>query len=140
MSYCVFLGGNLISWKSKKQDVMTKSSVVAEYRAMAQMTCELIWVKQILEKIGFANTYPMTLQCDNEAATHIESNPIYHERMKHIEVDCHLILEKVQQNLICTSYVKTGDQLADVLTKALNGVSSDFICNKLGIINIYAPT
>jgi len=61
MSYCVFLGGNLISWKSKKQDVMTKSSVVAEYRAMAQMTCELIWAKQILEKIGFANTYPMTL-------------------------------------------------------------------------------
>ncbi|KAG5088827.1 hypothetical protein JHK86_001439 [Glycine max] len=60
--------------------------------------------------------------------------------MKHIEVDCHLILEKVQQNLICTSNVKTGDQLANVLTKALNGVSSDFICNKLGIINIYAPT
>ena len=135
--YFVFLGGNLISWKSKKQDVVARSNAEAKYRTMAQTTCELIWVRQILE-IEFSNTYPMKLWCDNEAAMHIASNPIYRKRTKHVEVDCHFIREKVQQNLISTSDVKAGDQLAVLLTKALNGVRSDFICNKLGMINIYA--
>ena len=66
----------------------------------------------------------MKLWCDNEAAMHIASNPIYRKRTKHVEVDCHFIREKVQQNLISTSDVKAGDQLAVLLTKALNGVRS----------------
>nr|AFK44938.1 unknown [Lotus japonicus] len=106
---------------------------------MAQTTCELMWVGQILSDMGIERISPMKLWCDNQAALHISSNPVFHERTKHIEVDCHFIREKLQQNLISTSYVRTGDQHADVFTKALNGVRNDFICNKLGMINIYAP-
>ncbi|KAK3028106.1 hypothetical protein RJ639_039800 [Escallonia herrerae] len=119
--YCVFVGGNLVSWKSKKQSVVSRSSVESEYRAMAQSTCEVMWICHLLEEISLKPPLPAKLWCDNQAARHIASNPVYHERTKHIEVDCHFIREKIQENLISTSYVKTGEQLGDILTKSLNG-------------------
>ncbi|KAK2966380.1 hypothetical protein RJ640_021524 [Escallonia rubra] len=137
--YCVFVGGNLVSWKSKKQSVVSRSSAESEYRAMAQSTCEVMWICHLLEEISLKPPLPAKLWCDNQAARHIASNPVYHERTKHIEVDCHFIREKIQENLISTSYVKTGEQLGDILTKSLNGTRVEYLCNKLGMINIYAP-
>ncbi|KAL3512083.1 hypothetical protein ACH5RR_024800 [Cinchona calisaya] len=107
---------------------------------MAQSTCELIWIHQLLSEIGLDSSLPMKLWCDNQAAIHIASNPVLHERTKHIEFDCHFIREKIQQNLISTNHVKTGEQLADFFTKALSGPRIDYICNKMGMINIYAPS
>ena len=66
--YCVFIGGNLISWKSKKQDVMARSNVEAEYRAMTLATCELIWLKQLLQELRFGKDGQMTLVRDNQVA------------------------------------------------------------------------
>ncbi|WMV44756.1 hypothetical protein MTR67_038141 [Solanum verrucosum] len=137
--YCVFVGGNLVSWRSKKQSVVSRSSAESEYRAMSQSTCEIMWIHHLLTEIGLEHHTPAKLWCDNQAALHIASNPVYHERTKHIEVDCHFIREKIQENLISTGYVKTGEQVADLLTKALNGTRVDYLCNKLGMINIYAP-
>ena len=117
--YCMFVGGNLISWRSKKQHVVARSSAEAEYRAMALAACELIWLKRLLTDLGCACHTPMTLYCDNQAAMHIASNPVFHERTKHIEVDCHYIRQQVQTKLIATHYVRTTDQLADVFTKIL---------------------
>ncbi|CAH9055335.1 unnamed protein product [Cuscuta epithymum] len=138
--YCVFVGGNLVSWKSKKQNVVSRSSAESEYRAMAQSACEIIWISHLLTELGLKTSMPAKLWCDNQAAIHIANNPVFHERTKHIEVDCHFIREKIQKGLISTEYVKTGEQLGDLFTKALNGIRVDYLCNKLGMINIYAPT
>ena len=89
--YCVFIGGNLISWKSKKSDVVARFNAEAEYRAMTLATCELIWLKQLLQELRFGKDGQMTLVCDNQTTLHIACNPVFHEKTKHIEVDCHFI-------------------------------------------------
>ena len=112
--YCVFTGDNLISWKSKKQDVVVRSSAKAEYRAMALTTCKLIWIKQLIQELRFEKDDQMMLVCDNQAALHIAYNPVFHERTKHIEVDCHFIREKIASRCITISFVNSSDQLADI--------------------------
>ena len=137
--YCVFIRGNLISWKSMKQDVVARSSVEAEYRAMALETCELIWLKQLLQELRFGKDGQMTLMCDNQAALHIASNPVFHEMTKHIEVDCHFIREMIASGYMTTSFVNSSDQLVGIFTKSLQGQRIQCIYNKLGAYNLYAP-
>ena len=106
--YCTFLGGNLVTWKSKKQSVVARSSVEAEFRAMAQGICELLWMKVILEDVKVKWGEPMRLYCDNKSAISIVHNPVQHDRTKHIEVGIHFIKEKLDSGLICAPYVSTS--------------------------------
>jgi len=132
------MGGNLISWKTKEQTVVARSSTEAEYRAMAHATCELLWLKHLLEELKFCELGPMELKCDNQSALYLSSNPVFHERTKHIEVDCHFIREKILSGIIKTSSESSNDQLADIFTKPLWGPRIDYICNKLDdMIYIY---
>jgi len=137
--YCTFLGGNLVTWKSKKQSVVARSSAEAEVRAMTQGICELLWLKIILEDLKLRWVKPMKLYCDNKFAISIAHNPVQHDRTKHIEVDRHFIKEKLDSGLICTPYVSTQSQLADILTKGLNGINFERIISKLGMENTYSP-
>ena len=107
---------------------------------MTQSACEIIWLHQLLAEVGIKTSVPAKLWCDNQAALHIASNPVFNERTKHIEIDCHFVHEKIQLGLISIGYVETREQLGDIFTKALSGDRVSYLCNKLGIINIYAPT
>ena len=115
------------------------SSAEAEFRAMAQGVCELLWLKIILEDLKIKWEEPMRLYCDNKSAINIAHNPVQHDRTKHIEIDRHFIKEKLDNKLICTPYVSTKEQLADVFTKGLNGHNFSTIISKLGMDNIYSP-
>ena len=138
--YCVFVGGNLVSWKIKKLGVVSRSSTESKYRAMTQSVCKIMWLHQLSMEVGIKTMVLAKLWCDNQAVLHITSNPVFHERTKHIEIDCHFIREKIQLGLISTGYVKTGEQFGDIFTKALSGDWVSYLCNKLGMIDIYTST
>ncbi|KAM3363277.1 putative mitochondrial protein like [Capsicum galapagoense] len=95
--YVVQLGGSLISWKSKKQHTVSRNSTEAEYKSMATAVSEMVWLVGLLEDLGILLNKLITLCCDNKAAMQITANPIYHERTKHIEIDCHFVREKNQR-------------------------------------------
>jgi hypothetical protein len=138
--YFTFVGGNLVSWRSKKQNVVSRSSVEAEYQAMAHGVCELLWIRNLLGELGFKPNHAMQLNCDNKAAIDIAHNPVQHDRTKHVEVDRHFIKEKLEAKIIEVSFVKSKDQLADVLTKAVTGKVFHNSLSKLSMSNIYTPT
>lgn len=128
-----------MTWKSKKQSVVARSSAETEFRAMAQGICELLWLKIILEDLRIKSDEPMRLYCDNKSAISIAHNPVQHDRTKHIEIDRHFIKEKLDSGLICTPYVSSQDNLADILTKGLNNNNFERIVSKLGMENTYSP-
>ena len=89
--------------------MVSRSSAESDYRAMTQSMCEIMWLHQLLVEVGIQTSTLAKLWCDNRTALHIASNPIFHERTKHIEIDCHFVREKIQLGLISIGYVKTGE-------------------------------
>uniref|UniRef100_A0A2N9I834 Integrase catalytic domain-containing protein n=1 Tax=Fagus sylvatica TaxID=28930 RepID=A0A2N9I834_FAGSY len=89
--YCFLLGDSLISWRSKKQSVVARSSTEAEYRALADTTAELLWLRWLLQDLGIDCSTVVPIHCDNRSAIQIAHNDVFHERTKHIEIDCHFV-------------------------------------------------
>ena len=135
--YCSFVWGNLVTWRSKKQSVVARSSAEAEFRAMAQGICEGIWLNRLLEELRVLSKHPLVLYCDNQAAISIAKNPVHHDRTKHVEIDRHFIKEKIEEGFFKVSFIPTNCQTADILTKALARVNHEDLTEKLGMINIY---
>jgi len=133
--WCMFLGDSLISWKSKKQARVSKSSTESEYRAMSTACSEIVWLRGLLAELGFPQADSTPLHADNTSAIQIAANPVYHERTKHIEVDCHSIREAVDTCVISLPHVSTNLQIADVFTKALTRQRHQFLVGKLMLLD-----
>lgn len=138
--FCVFLGDSLVSWKVKKQTTISRSSAEAEYRALAATTCELIWLTNLLHELQVPSQSPALLFCDNEAVIHIATNLSFHERTKHIELDCHFVREKITSGFIRLLPIRSHLQLADAFTKALPAATLNSLLSKMGLFDVFAPS
>ena len=117
--FVVFLGTNLVSWSARKQSTVSRSSTEAEYKAIANATAEVMWIQTLLCEIGVKSPNAAKLWCDNLGATYLSSNPVFHARTKHIDVDYHFVRDRVKQKFLEIDFVSSKDQVADGFTKAL---------------------
>ncbi|XP_060216439.1 secreted RxLR effector protein 161-like [Lycium barbarum] len=129
----VILGGSVISWEAKKQPVVSLSSAEAEYMYVSKVVVELVWLLRLLAYFNVIVSAPVPVYCDNQAAIHIAKNLVFHERTKHIEVDCHFIRTKLNESLVELHHVPTASQLADIFTKPLNGLLHHKLLLKFGV-------
>jgi ATP sulfurylase len=107
---------------------------------MANLCCEITWLGYLLKDLKIKLSEAAVLNCDNKAAIYIATNPVFHERTKHIELDCHLIRDKIQDGSIVTQHVSSNSQIADVLTKSLTSQNFYSCLSKMGVMNIYSPS
>jgi hypothetical protein len=117
--YAVFLGDNLVSWSSKRQPVVSRSSAEDEYRAVANGMAEAAWLRQLLQELYSSLATSTLVFCDNVSAVYLSTNPVQHQRTKHVEIDLHFVHEQVSCGAIHVLHVPTTSQFADVFTKGL---------------------
>lgn len=129
-----------ICWRSKKQPTVSSSSVEAKYRTMVMTTSEVIWLRRFLNELFVPQKEATSLFCGNKAALHIANNPVFLERTKHIEVDCHFIREKLVSGELLPRYLPSHIQLADLFTKGLSKHQFQFLIRELGLSNLHALT
>jgi histone deacetylase 1/2 len=132
--FAVFVGPNLISWSSKKQPTVSRSSTEAEYKALANGAAEAIWVDSLLKELGVTRQRTPMLWCDNLGATYLTANPVFHARTKHIEIDFHFVRERVAAGELDVRFISTHDQLADVFTKPATRQMLDRFKSNLNLV------
>ncbi|CAM8944471.1 unnamed protein product [Rhodiola kirilowii] len=134
---CFFLGNNLVSWFSKKQNSISLSTAEAEYIAAGSWCTQLLWMKQMLSEYRVEQK-EMTLYCDNMSAISISKNPVHHSRTKHIDIRHHFIRELVEQKVVTLQHVTMDKQLADIFTKPLDAAQFKTLRSSLGLCVIKA--
>ena len=117
--YCVYLGDNLISWSSKRQQTVSRSSAEAEYRGVANTVAETCWLRNLLLELHIPIRKATLVFCDNVSSVYLASNPVKHQRTKHVELDLHFVREKVALGQVKVLHVPTAFQYADIFPKGL---------------------
>ena len=138
MGYCIFLANSFISWKSKKQSIISRSSAEAEYQSMASTCSKLTQLRYLLQDLDVSHPQAAELYYDNQVALHIAVNLVFHERTKDIELDCHAIRDKIQDGSITTIHVASRYQLANIFTKVIPSFIFQTHLSNMGIINLYS--
>ncbi|XP_019082506.1 PREDICTED: uncharacterized protein LOC109125377 [Camelina sativa] len=118
-AYIAYLGHKPVSWSSKKQTGVARSSTEAEYRALTAVVAEVKWLHSLMTELGLKSTAVPVLYCDNIEETYMSANPVFHSRMKHLALDYHFVREQVQGKTLRVAHISSADQLADALTKPL---------------------
>lgn len=117
--YCVYRGNNLISWSSKRQDTVSRSSAEAEYRGVANTVAETCWIRNLLLELHQPVSKATLIFCDNISSVYLSANPVKHQRTKHVELDIHFVREKVALGQVKVLHVPSSSQYADIFTKGL---------------------
>nr|XP_033512826.1 uncharacterized mitochondrial protein AtMg00810-like isoform X1 [Nicotiana tomentosiformis] len=139
-SYIVKFGEALISWKSKKQSTVSRSSAESEFRSMAATVAEVTWLVGLFGELGIGVNTPVQLFCDSKAAIQIAAHPIFHERTKYFDIDCLFVREKIEGDQIQTQHIGTKEQPADLLTKSLCKPQHEYLNSKLEMKNLFHPS
>ena len=134
--FAVFLGNNLVSWSARKQPTVSRSSTEAEYKAMANATAELMWIQSILKELNIPCPPTARIWCDNIGATYLAANPVFHGRVKHVEIDFHFVRERVARKLLDVRLISTNDQIADGFTKALTKKKMELFRDNLNLCKL----
>ena len=138
--FSVYLGTSLVAWKSWKQNVVSCSSTEAEYRSMADVTREIIWLRQLLLEFRIEVTATAKIFCDIKSAIYIASNPVFHEHTEHNEIDCRIVHDQLKLGTLCALHVACGNQLADILTKPLHRGPFHSLLVRMSMSSIYTPS
>ena len=133
--YFTFLGGNLVTWRSKKQKVVVLSSVEAKFRGIRSGLTEILWLRRLMKELNLEPQKTCRLLCDNKAAISISENSVQHDRTKHVEIDRHFIKQNLEEKIVEIPYVRSEDKLADILTKAVSARSFQEVLGKLSFGN-----
>lgn len=131
--YCVYFGETLVAWSSKKQAFVSRSSTESEYRELAQVASEIACIESLLKEFKFQIPQRPITWCDNISASVLASNPVYHARTKHIEIDIHFVRDKVMKKELEIRYIPTSDQIPECLNKSLTQPRFQILVDKLGV-------
>ncbi|GKE73842.1 ribonuclease H-like domain-containing protein, partial [Tanacetum coccineum] len=115
--YCIFLGDNLLTWSSKRQDTLSRSSAEAKYRGVANAVAEISWIRNLLRELHTPLFTATLVYCDNVSAVYMSANPVQHQCTKHIEIDLHFVCDKVAAGHVRFFHVPSRFQYADIFTK-----------------------
>ena len=125
--YTFYFGMGGVSCASKKQPIVTLSSVEAEYVAATSIACQAVWMQRILRDLSQNQQEPITIFCDNSSAIAFSKNHVFHKRTKHIETRFHFIRELVNNKEVCLEFYRSEDQLVVIFTKRLANVTFQYL-------------
>jgi hypothetical protein len=131
---CFSLGSIVVLWFSKKHKSVALSFVEAEYMVASLASCEAIWLRKMLVGLFGQQLYPTVIHCENQSCIKLSENPVFYDRLKHIEIRYHFIRDCVQKGSVKLQYVPTGEQIADILTKPLVKGKFVYFRDKLGVV------
>ena len=125
----------MISWSSRKQGSIAQSTAEAKYIATSDACKEAVWLRKLISNLFGGKLDSTIIQCNNQSFIKLLENPVFHDRSKHIEMRYHFIRDLVQRGAMKLQYIRTNEQIADILTKPLSASKFVYFRDKLGIVS-----